>query len=249
MKRVALAAVLLCGGCSQPKTEVKSEQKAAPVYFQVDPSTAVTVKGQVRFKGKAPAAKRISMDAEEACQGLHKTPVFEEKVLVDKKGGLANVFVYIKGGFEGKTFAPAPQSVVLEQRGCQFIPRVVALRTGQTLTVRNSDPVSHNVHPMPKNNRDWNQQQAPQAEDLKRRFGFAEVMIPVKCNIHAWMKSYIGVLDHPFYAVSDGGGAFTIDGLPAGEYVLAGWHETLGEVTQRIAVKKGDDAPAEIVFQ
>jgi plastocyanin len=249
MRRLALVAAVLVCGCSQPKQEAKSEKKAAPEYFRVDPLTAAAVKGRARFSGKLPAAKRISMDAEEACQALHKTPVFEDKVVVDKKGGLANVFVYIKGGFEGKTFAPASRNVVLEQKGCQFVPRVLALRTGQTLTVKNSDPVSHNVHPTPRNNRDWNQQQAPQAADLNRKFGYAEVMIPVKCNIHAWMKSYIGVLDHPFFAVSDRAGQFAIEGLPAGEYVLAGWHESLGEVTQRVTVKKGDATPAEIVFQ
>ena len=129
---------------------------------------------------------------------------------------------------------------MLEQRGCQFIPRVLAIRTGQVLAVKNSDPVSHNVHPMPKNNRDWNQQQPPKAEDLKRKFGFAEVMIPVKCNVHSWMRSYIGVLDHPYFAVTDKDGGFSLKGLPPGKYTVAAWHEKLGEQTSEVTVAKGE---------
>jgi plastocyanin len=200
----------------------------------VDPGTAASVRGSVHFEGKRPTSKRISMDAEEICQDLQKSPVYDDLVLVGKEGGLANVFVYIKTGLEGKAFAPAQTAVVLDQRGCQFVPRVVALRAGQTLRVRNSDPVSHNIHPMPQNNRDWNQHQSPQAPDLQRRFAHPEVMIPVKCNVHNWMKSYIGVLDHPYFAVTGPSGEFSLENLPAGQYTLVAWHETLGERSQTV---------------
>src|SRR5574338_202491 len=126
--------------------------------------------------------------------GTNKEAVYEDAVQTDKGGGLTNAFGDVKTGLEGKSFAPAETAVVLEQGGSQFIPRVIGLRAGQTLAVKNSDPVSHNVHPVPQNNRDWNQQQPPDAPDLKRRFAYPEVMIPVKCNIHGWMRSYIGVL-------------------------------------------------------
>ncbi|MBI3210897.1 MAG: hypothetical protein HYZ37_18585 [Candidatus Solibacter usitatus] len=241
--RMLIALAVVAVGCNR-----KPETKASPQYFHVDPATASSVKGKVRLEGKRPAAKRIRMDAEEACQALHKEPVFEEKVLVTKDGGLANVFVYVKEGLEGKVFPPAETAVVLEQRGCQFVPRVMGIRAAQTLAVKNSDPVSHNIHPMPKNNRDWNQQQPPQAPDLQRRFARAEVMIPVKCNVHNWMRSYIGVLDHPFFAVTDADGGFSLEGLPPGSYTLAAWHESFGEITQPLVVASSEPRSTEFVF-
>ncbi|MBI4903999.1 MAG: hypothetical protein HY820_10210 [Acidobacteria bacterium] len=206
-------------------------------FFKVDPATAAKLTGHVTFKGKAPAAKRISMEAEEDCAALHKTPVFEDKVILAKDGSLANAFVYVKTGLEGKTFPPAETAVVMEQKGCQFLPRVLALRTGQTFTVRNADPVSHNIHPMPKNNRDWNQQQTPGAPDLQRRFAYPEVMIPVKCNIHNWMRAFVAVLPHPYYAITAQDGKFTIDNLPPGQYTVAVWHEAFGELSHELRIE------------
>jgi plastocyanin len=255
MKRFALfSALLIAAGCNTNKpaagTGVQTpDQKAAPQYFQVDPATAGNLRGTVRYEGKAHARKRISMDAEADCAKLHPEPVYEERVRVGRQRGLANVFVYVQKGLEGKAFAPTEEAVILEQKGCQFIPRVIGLRTGQTLRVKNSDPVSHNIHPVPKNNRDWNQQQAPDAADLQRRFGYSEVMIPVKCNIHAWMKSYIGVLEHPYYAITNDDGEFVIPGLPPGDYTLAAWHEELGEITQPAAVSASRTEPANFVFK
>ncbi len=234
--RVALfAALLLLAACGAPGPDAKkAEKKAVVEFFKVDAATAGKVTGRVVFTGKAPAPKRISMDAEEDCAALHKTPVFEDKVILAKDGSLANAFVYIKTGLEGKTFPPTDTAVVIEQKGCQFVPRVVALRTLQTLTVKNADPVSHNIHPMPKNNRDWNQQQPPGAADLQRRFAYPEVMIPVKCNVHNWMRAWVAVLPHPYHAITARDGVFTIDNLPPGKYTVAVWHEAFGELTQDI---------------
>ena len=237
MKRTILAAVLVCAGC-----------KHAPKYYQVDRATAGGVRGTVLFAGNAPAAKRIPMEAEPDCAALHNAPVFDETVKA-RDGRLADVFVYVKAGLEGKTFEPPRTAVVLDQHGCLFVPRVVALRAGQTITVKNSDPVSHNIHPTPRNNRDWNQQQPPSSPDLQRRFARPEVMIPLKCNIHAWMKTYIGVLDHPYSAVTDASGEFTFDPLPPGKYTVAAWHESFGERVQEVEVRKGEAAELKIVFR
>ncbi len=236
-------------GCNQSKQTAAPVKKASPEYFKVDAAKAASVRGKARFEGKLPAAKRISMDAEEACQALHKSPVFDERVLTGKGGELANALVYIKTGLEGKIFAPAAEAVVLEQTGCQFTPRVIALRTGQTLAVKNSDPVSHNVHPVPQNNRDWNQQQAPQAPDIERRFSHPEIAIPVKCNVHSWMKAYVGVLDHPFFAVTSRKGEFVLDGLPPGQYTVAAWHEAFGEATQSVTLQAGEAGTASFEFR
>lgn len=209
----------------------------------------VPVTGTVTYKGAKRAVKVLSMDAEEDCQKLHPTPVTEERIVVSPEGRLANAFVYIKTGLENQRFDAPAEAVVLEQRGCQFVPRVMALRTGQILKVKNSDPVSHNVHPTPRANRDWNQQQPPGAPDLERKFAAPEVMIPVKCNVHNWMRSYIGVLDHPFFAVTEADGQFAWPGLPAGKYTLAVWHESLGELTQELVVEGGKPAAVALEFR
>jgi hypothetical protein len=240
---LASAALLLCA-CGRTKPPAAVETKPAVEYFQVDPATAATVQGKVTFEGKRPAARRISMDAEEACEKLHKTPVLEELVSTAKDGGLANALVYVKSGLEGKHFPTPQQAVVLDQTGCQFVPRVIAVQAGQMLEVKNSDPVSHNIHPMPKNNRDWNQQQPPGSPDLKRRFAYPEVMIPVKCNVHNWMRTYIGVIEHPYFAVTTDKGEFKLDNLPPGEYTIAVWHEAADEQTQKIVLTAHSQADA-----
>jgi hypothetical protein len=232
---MSLIAVLLVA-CSAPKQEVTSKAEAPPDYYKVDPESAGNISGAVRFTGKRPPPKLISMDAEEACEKLHDKPVDASGVSIGKDGALKNVFVYIKTGLEGKSFEPAREAVILDQRGCMFVPRVVALHTGQTLNVKNSDPVSHNIHPVPRNNREWNQQQSPGAPDLTRRFVRPEVMIPVKCNVHSWMRSYIGVLDHPYFSVTGDTGVFEWSKVPPGEYTIAAWHESSGELTERITL-------------
>jgi hypothetical protein len=245
---LALAALL--AGCSHaPEKPAKKETAAPASYFHVDPTTAAAVEGHVTFTGKRLSAKRISMESEEACIALHKDPVYDQPIEVSKNGGLANVFVYVKSGLEGKKFEPPTTAVILDQHGCQFVPRVVALRVGQTLDVKNSDPISHNIHPMPVNNRDWNRQQSPGSPDLQRRFVRPEVMIPVKCNVHAWMKTYIGVLDHPYFVVTAGDGNFSFTPLPPGKYTIAAWHETLGEKSQDLEILPGSTAQLSFVFR
>jgi plastocyanin len=197
------------------------------------------VSGRVRFEGQRPAMRTISMEAEEACAKMQAEPVEDGAARISAEGGVANVFVYVKRGLEGKSYAPPTETVVIEQKGCQFGPRVVGVRKMQTIAVKNLDPVTHNIHPMPKNNRDWNQSQAPGAEDLKRRFGFPEVMIPVKCNVHAWMRAYIAVMEHPFFAVTNEQGEFRLKDVPPGEYEIAAWHEQFGEKTQKVRVEAG----------
>lgn len=215
------------------------------------PEKPGAVRGVVRFTGTPPPGRVLVMDAEEACQKLHEKPVEERLVITGENGALANAFVWVKAGLaEGQKFpvpagAPSP---AIEQKGCQFQPRLIAVRAGQPLTVKNADPVSHNIHPQPKNNYDWNQQQPPGAPDLKRKFARQEIMIPVKCNVHAWMKAYIAVMEHPFHAITGADGAFTLPDMPPGQYVLGVWHETLGEREMKVAVLPGAAAEVAVVF-
>ena len=244
IRTAALGFALLFAACSS-----KPRTAEAPEYFKVDPASAGSLSGTVRFEGTAPRLKTISMDAEESCTKLHSKPVKDPGVLVTKSGDVQNVFVYIKSGLEGKRFEAPTQAVVLDQRGCMFVPRVLAVQTGQTLRVKNSDPVSHNVHPQPTNNREWNQHQAPDAPDLQRRFVRPEIMIPVKCNIHAWMRSYIAAVDHPYFAVTGVDGRYEWRNVPAGNYTISAWHEVFGEVERQITVDAGSKKTLELVFR
>lgn len=244
-----LSFLLVASGCNQEKKEPTRKAQAPPEYFKVDPATAASLKGTVHFTGKKPAGKKISMHAEEGCEKLHPAPVVVETVSTGARGELANVYVYIQSGLEGKVFEPPKEAVVLDQHGCMFVPRVIALHTGQTLEVKNSDPVSHNIHPLPRNNYEWNQQQSPGTPDLRRRFSFSEVMIPVKCNVHNWMRAYIGVMNHPYFAVTDEHGAFEWTSIPPGDYTVVAWHETLGEQTHKVTLTKSASEVIDFTFQ
>src|SRR5207248_8130677 len=156
--------------------------------------TAGTLRGKIVFEGAKPARQLISMEAEAGCQQAHAGhPVYEEPVVTGETGGLANAFVYIQSGLQEKNFEPPKAPVSLDQHGCMFVPRVIAIRAAQPLSVTNSDAVSHNIHPMPQNNREWNEQQPPHSAPAVHKFARREVVIPVKCNIHAWMRAYIAV--------------------------------------------------------
>ena len=247
----ASAAMILafgCGGGSTPSTEKKSETPAAAVT-KVDPATAATVTGKVSFAGSAPKAVRIDMSAEPDCKGLHTTPVASEEVMVNSNGTLANVFVWVKGGLEGKTFEASTSAAKLSQKGCIYTPHVIGVRAGQTLTIENDDPTTHNVHPLPKANREWNQSQPPKGQNLEKTFPRPEVMIPVKCNVHPWMKSYIGVVDNPFFAVTGDQGTFEIKGLPPGEYVIEAWHEKYGTQDQKVTLAPSASQAVDFSFK
>jgi plastocyanin len=253
MKRLLLcAAALLLAACEKndlPKKTAAKEMKAID-YFHVDPATAASLSGTIVYRGARPARHVISMDAEEACQKAHAgKPVYEEPILTGKNGGLANAFVYIQAGLEGKQFEPAKESVLIDQKGCLFVPRIIGIRAGQSLDLKNSDPVSHNIHPMPANNREWNEQQSPGTPDATHRFARPEVMIPVKCNVHSWMHAWIGVVDHPYFAVTGPDGAFSWQNLPPGDYTVSAWHEKLGEQKQQVHIAASGAATVTFTYQ
>jgi plastocyanin len=246
----AAGALSLAAGCGggAGTGEAKKADSATPAYTVVDAASAATLTGKAVLEGRPPAKKPIRMGEEPECAKLHKGAVHEEDAVVGAGGALANVFVHVKSGLEGKSFAPPAEPVKIDQRACTFHPRVFGIRTGQTLLVSNSDPVSHNIHPMPKNNREWNQGQAPGAPVLERDFARAEIMIPVKCNVHSWMRSWIGVVEHPFFAVTGAEGTFRIGGLPPGEYELEAWHERFGARSAKVTLAAGATAAADFRF-
>jgi hypothetical protein len=189
------------------------------------------------------------MEADAGCQAANAGhAVADPAVLVSKDGALANAFVYVQSGLEGKRFEPPKAPVVLDQQGCMFVPRVVGIQAAQPLDLKNNDSVSHNIHPLPANNREWNQEQAPHA-DAQHKFARTEVMIPVKCNIHAWMHAYIAVLEHPYFAVTGRDGSFEIRNLPPGDYTLAAWQEKLGEQKLQIHLAASGTTTVEFTYR
>jgi plastocyanin len=244
----AAAAVFLLAACSQAPSTTTKEEKAPPVYFKPDPASAGRIAGKVTLAGRKPARRRITVDDDE-CNKTRNAPLFAEDVVVGDHGGLANVLVHVKAGLNGKTFEPPASAVRFDQKGCSFQPHVIALRTGQHLEITNSDQVTHNIHPMPRENREWNQGQPSGSEPIQREFRKSETGIPVKCNVHAWMRSYIHVIDHPYFAVSAPDGSFELTNLPPGEYTLEAWHEKLGQQTATVTVKAAGAAAADFSFK
>jgi hypothetical protein len=243
--------VLLASGCKKPAAVPAASldvAKQGPSYFHIDPSLAGAIKGTVKFAGSRPAAKVIDMSEDPACVLAHRSKAHDESILVGANHGLANAFVYIEKGLEGKHFEVPQTPVVIDQRGCWFHPRVFGIQTNQTLQVVNSDPVTHNIHPVAMVNREWNHSQGPEDMPVKRRFVKPEIMIPVKCNIHSWMHAYVGVLDHPYFAVTNAEGSFDLPNLPSGTYTLAVWHERLGKQSQTVTVTSTSTLAVPLVF-
>jgi plastocyanin len=247
---LSLAITIAIIGCSSSKTPPKPvETTPAITYFKVDPATAGTITGKISYSGKPAVHKMIDMSEDPACVEAHHGKAYDESLVVGPGSGLANVFVYIKSGLEGKNFPVPTDPVVINQGGCQFHPHILGIQVGQPFQVTNSDPVTHNIHPMAEINREWNHSQGPGDPALNRKFLKPEIMIPVKCNIHGWMHAYIGVLNHPYFSVSKDDGTFQISNLPPGTYTLATWQEKLGEQTQQITVPASGHIPANFAYK
>ena len=244
------AFLLVLAGCShQQPAATTPAAEPQPVYYHVDPATAGSIEGTVVFSGRKPAKQPVDMSDDPACVQAHHGKPYSEDIAVGPKDGLGNVFVYVEKGLEGKNFEAPNTPVVINQTGCWFVPRVVGIQVGQTLRVINSDPVTHNIHPMAEVNREWNHSQGPGDPPMDRKFTKPELMIPVKCNIHSWMHAWIGVLPHPYFAVSNESGSFSIPNLPPGTYTIAAWQEKLGIQHQTITVPPSGKVDMHLVFK
>ena len=231
---------LACNG----KPEGSATSPGKPAYTATGNEGSLS--GAISFNGAAPAAKQFDTASDAVCKA--GAPVFSEEVVVNN-GKLQNVFVYVKSGLpDNVSFPPQTSEVTLDQKGCRYVPHVLGLHTGANLKVTSSDQTNHNIHPIPKNNREWNDTIFPSADPLTRRFTKPEVMIPVKCGLHAWMRAHIGVLDHPFFAVSDANGQFTLKGLPPGEYEIEAWHKLYKAQSLKVKVEPKADAKADFTF-
>ncbi len=212
-----------------------------------DAGYAATISGKVLFEGAAPEATKLDMAADPTCAALHPGGLESEEVIVNPNGTLKNVFVYVKQGLEGQTFEPPKQPVVLDQQGCHYVPHVFGVQAGQPMEIMNSDATLHNVHALSTTNKEFNLGMPIQGMKLKKTFDKPEVMAKFKCDVHPWMSAYAGVLDHPFFGVTNEEGAFIIKDLPPGSYVLAAWHEKYGAQSQPVSV--GQDDLSDLSFQ
>lgn len=200
------------------------------------PAEAGDVRGRAVFDGKAPKPRVIRMHADPKCLEQHKEGFVYQPVSADAKGGLANVFVYVKKGLEGRKFRPPKEpKAVLDQRGCWYYPRVGGVMVGQKMDILNSDPVAHNVNALPE----FNIGMPPGLKKVEKDFARPKIMVKIKCDAHPWMATYLGVLEHPYHAVTGPDGTYSIEGLPAGSYTLEAWHEKLGVQARDVSVALG----------
>ena len=215
---------------------------------RADTSGAAALSGIVKLEGSQPVATRINMAADPACLKMHPAPIITEEVVTGTNGALKDAIVYISDGLGNRTFDPPTEPVVFEQKGCTYNPHILGMRARQTLKVANSDPTTHNIHPAPQNNREWNLSQPPGSSPIEESFAREEI-IPVKCNVHPWMKGYIAVFKHPYFAITSMDGTFDLKNVPPGEYTIEAWHEKYGVLTQKVTLKNKQTKTLEFVFK
>ena len=254
---IALSVVLAaaCGGgtTNSTNTPANSEGGAAATAYS-GPTGSVT--GVISFTGTPPAPRKIDTSADPVCGQKNPNLVADDTIVTD--GKLANTFIYVKEGtVEGGkkitdyAWSTPTTAAQLDQNGCHYAPHVMGVQVNQKISITNSDATQHNVHPTPKLNPEWNQTQANGAPPIEKSFARPEVLIPVKCNQHPWMKAYVGVMRHPFFAVSGKDGAFEIKGLPPGTYTVVAWREGGANGTEKnmqVTVPANGSAKADFSF-
>ncbi len=237
-----------CGGEGSCGGEMAGgEQGCGAMASVVDEATAGTVMGRVMFEGAAPEGMIIDLAEEQICADKYDGPVYDERVVVNDNGTLRHVFVYVKEGLGDLEFPAPSDPVVLDQNGCRYIPHVFGIQAGQTLLIRNSDGILHNINAKPSVNRGFNISQ-PVVMDTKREFRSAEVMVPLECDVHGWMQAYVGVLDHPYHATTGADGSFSLETLPPGTYVIEAWHEKYGTMTREVTVGESEHVEVDFTF-
>jgi plastocyanin len=249
VRRVFLRCVLglVLGTAAACGKSEEAPPAPAAVTNPVDPATAGSIAGVVTLDGRAPAPQPINMDSDPYC--TRQPPNTTEAVVAGEGAGLQNVFVYVKDGLGNRVFPVPSTAVVLDQKGCRYTPHVLGIQVGQSLEILSSDNTLHNVHAMPQQNREFNK--AHQLAGIKHTHVFStrEVMVPFKCDVHKWMNAYVGVVDHPFHAVTADNGRFELKGLPPGTYTVEAWHETLGTQTQMVTVGEKQTSDVSFTFK
>lgn len=244
---------LLISGLKRSELNMKSNRRffaAAALLASVSIISAGDIEGKITLKGNPPPEKELPMDAN--CGKLHAgKPAAKTRFYVTGEGGaLADVFVYVKAGLPAKDWPVSDKAQVLDQVGCEYTPYVSGLQANQKLIVKNSDPVLHNVHPTPTSpgNKESNLAQLPKGKDLEFTFPSEEILLRFKCDVHPWMFAYVGVLKHPFWAVTEKDGTFKIKDLPPGKYTIEAYHRKGGKQTAEVTVEAAGAKKADFTF-
>ena len=219
-----------CGGGSAPAP-------TAPAGPSVDPATAGSVTAKVTFDGAVPPPQMMRLDGDPKCVSENGSAERADESLVVGDGtSLQNAFVYVKDGLGAYGFPVPTEPVVLDQDKCRYTPRVLGIRVGQPLSIRNSDPLLHNVRANGTINQPFNMSTPLEGVSFTRTFATKEVMVPFKCDVHAWMTAFVGVVDHPYFGTTAPDGKVVLGNLPPGTYTIEAWHETLGTKTQQVTI-------------
>ena len=205
-----------------------------------------TVSGRVTYEGAPAKMKPIDMSMEPSCAKMYATPQLAETVVTGAGNSLENVVVYVSAGAPNDA-APST-AAIFTQKGCRYIPHLLAFQVNQELKITNEDQTVHNVHPQPKRNREWNKSQPPGAPPIRESYEQAE-FIPVKCNVHPWMHGTLAVLPNLHYAVTGPGGTFSLANLPPGKYTITAWHESYGAQSQDVTISDSETHTINFVFK
>ena len=213
-------------------------------------SFAGDIHGKITFDGKAPKMKSLRMDADPVCVANNEVAPRKEWLILDENNGLKNVLVFVKespsgGSLEGDLNL-VEKHAVIDQKGCVYVPHVLGVMVGQKLDILNSDGTLHNIHALPKVNKEFNKAMPRSKKQMTVQFDKSEAPFKVKCDVHPWMGAFIGVFDHPYFAVTGDDGSYVISGLEPGDYVIEAWHEKLGSQTANVTV---GDSSANFTFK
>jgi len=234
-------ALVACGGSDTPPPA--PARQPTPL----DLATTGTITGQVRFEGTPPPMKEIRFGSFAECSAQHPGPVDSGDAIVHD-GLVQNAFVYIADGLGNRVFAIPDTTVEIDQRGCLYVPHVAGAQVGQLITFANGDPAIHNVHGTPAGAPGWNFVLSRQGAKRELRLMQPDVAVSVRCDLHPWMQAWIGVVDHPYFAVTGPDGAFRLANVPPGTYTVTAWHERFGTRSQQVTVAERGEATADLAF-
>ncbi|MEM9490021.1 MAG: carboxypeptidase regulatory-like domain-containing protein, partial [Myxococcota bacterium] len=225
-----------------PSVEMDSNEQGEAI----DPAAVGEIRGTVLLTGTPPEPEQLTLFA--GCETLADEPIYDDRV-VASDGKLKNTFIWIRQGWERWAVPPAPAAEVeLDQRACVYKPRVLGARVDQPITFINSDPLFHNVRTVIGERSVFNLNMPAQDQRITRTFKRPEVMVQARCDVHPWMRSYIGVVPHPWFAISAEDGSFALTGVPPGEYVVEAWHEVYGTQTATVTVTARGEAEQSFTF-
>jgi plastocyanin len=244
IRRVFVCVFVL--GCPKAAETPDTGARMEKPKVRIDPATTGTVSGTIRFEAQAPEPTMLSLSSDGACVKARPGTFDAGDVRVDA-GNVAAAFVWIAAGLEGYAFDPPAGAITVDQKGCLYAPRILGARAGQEIVFTNSDDTIHNISSKPKRSKGFNFV-TPAGGSGKRTLDRPEVMVRVGCDVHPWMSAYIGVVDHPFFAVTGSDGAFRFTGLPPGTYQVGAWHERLGSTTVSVTLGANEAKAASIAL-